>query len=214
MDYQLIRSNRKTLALVVTREGKLEVRAPKRISRQEIDRFVESRRGWALRHQEQARQRMAARPVLRYEIGGRLPFLGREYPVLAGEKAGLSAEGFRVREDRPIEPQLIRLFRELARKELAGRIERYAHRVGVRPSGLRITSASTRFGSCSGKNSLSFSYKLIWAAEELVDYVVVHELCHIRQHNHSAAFWQEVEAVLPDYRLREQALREFGRVYF
>ena len=47
-----------------------------------------------------------------------------------------------------------------------------------------------------------------------MDYVVVHELCHIRQHNHSAAFWQEVEAVLPDYRLREQALREFGRVYF
>lgn len=214
MEYQLIRSKRKTLVLVVTREGELEVRAPKRISQQEIDRFVESRREWILRHQEQARERMAARPVLRYEIGGRFPFLGREYPVLAGQRAGFSSEGFRVREDQPIEPQLTRLFRELAREGLARRIERYAPQVGVVPAGLRITSASTRFGSCSGKNSLSFSYKLIWAPEELVDYVVVHELCHIRQHNHSAAFWREVEAVLPDYRVREQALREFGRDYF
>lgn len=79
------------------------------------------------------------------------------------------------------------------------------------PSAVKVGSANTRWGSCSGKNSLNFTWKLILASEAAVDYVVVHELCHILQHNHSARFWQEVGRVLPDYKEREKLLRQLQK---
>ncbi|MBQ3537483.1 MAG: M48 family metallopeptidase, partial [Clostridia bacterium] len=79
----------------------------------------------------------------------------------------------------------------------------------VTPLRITVTGAKTRFGSCSGKNSISFSFYLMRYPEEAVDYVVVHELCHIIHHNHSAAFYKEVEKILPDYKRREKILRTY-----
>ena len=85
--------------------------------------------------------------------------------------------------------------------------ERYSEIMGVHPAGVRITGAKTRFGSCSSKNTICFSYLLMLYPREAVEYVVVHELAHIRHHDHSAAFYREVAAVLPDYRERSRLLR-------
>ena len=79
--------------------------------------------------------------------------------------------------------------------------------MGVQPTGVKITAARTRFGSCSTKNSLCFSLRLMRYPDECVDYVVVHELAHIRHKNHSRAFYQEVARYLPDYAAREAKLR-------
>ena len=98
--------------------------------------------------------------------------------------------------------------RRRAREVLPEKVRRYAVRMGVEPTGIRITSARTRFGSCSAKNSLSFSWRLMQYPEDAVDYVVVHELAHIRHHNHSAAFYALVEKFLPDYRRRAALLRQ------
>lgn len=87
------------------------------------------------------------------------------------------------------------------------RVEYYAKEMGVQPMGIKITSAKTRFGSCSGKNSLCFSWRLLLYPPEAVDYVVVHELAHIREKNHSPAFYAVVASVLPDYKAREQLLK-------
>lgn len=84
----------------------------------------------------------------------------------------------------------------------------YASLVGVKPTGLTITSARTRFGSCSAKNRLSFSWRLMDYPQEAIEYVVVHELCHIKQHNHSPAFYSEVARVLPDHKERRKLLRQ------
>lgn len=92
---------------------------------------------------------------------------------------------------------------------LPERVSYYSKLMGVEPTGIKITSAQKRFGSCSTKNSICFSYILMLYPQEAIDYVVVHELAHIRFHNHSKDFYGFIESVLPDYRNREKLLKEF-----
>ena len=95
-----------------------------------------------------------------------------------------------------------------AREELPPKVARYARIMGVSPTGVRITAARTRFGSCSGKNSLCFSWRLMAYPDAAVDYVVVHELAHIVHKNHGPQFWALVERYLPDWRQRRALLRD------
>ena len=97
--------------------------------------------------------------------------------------------------------------RRQAKVHLPQRVAYWAGVMGVRPTGIRITSARTRFGSCSGKNSLCFSLYLMAYPPEAIEYVVVHELAHIRHKNHSPAFYAEVERYLPDWRQRQTLLK-------
>ena len=99
------------------------------------------------------------------------------------------------------------LYVKRAKAILPGKIQQYARRMGVCPTGLTVTSAKTRFGSCSGKDRLSFSWRLMAYPEAAIDYVVVHELAHIRYKDHSRAFYRFIESVLPDYRDRIRLLK-------
>lgn len=96
----------------------------------------------------------------------------------------------------------------LAQEYIPQRVAVFARQMAVTPAGVRITSAQKRFGSCSGKNSLCFSWRLMQYPPEAVDYVVVHELAHVIYHDHSAAFWALVEKHMPDYRQRQDLLRD------
>ena len=168
-EYTLIRSARKTLALEVSREGEIIVRAPNRASRGDIERFVAKHEAWlekALARQRECRE---------------------EYPEpSAEEKKELIAR---------------------AKAVLPDKVEKYAAIMGVTPTGVKITNAEKRFGSCSGKNSLCFSWRLMRYPEAAIDYVVVHELAHIRHKNHGKQFYGFVASVLPDYKEREKLLR-------
>ena len=95
-----------------------------------------------------------------------------------------------------------------AHEVIPPRVAYFAQRMGVEPSGIRITSAEKRFGSCSGKNSLCFSYRIMMYPPEVIDYVIVHELAHIRHHDHSRNFYAFVESILPNYRQYEAILKE------
>ena len=108
-------------------------------------------------------------------------------------------------------PEKEAALRQRAMDYLSGRVRHYAEIMGVSPVGMKITSARTRWGSCSGKNSLCFSYRLMLLEPAAIDYVVVHELAHIRVKNHGHGFYQEVEKVLPDYRQRIALLKEGQR---
>ena len=94
-----------------------------------------------------------------------------------------------------------------AKEILPGKVRHYAALMGVVPERVTITGAKTRFGSCSGKNTICFSYLLMRYPEEAVDYVVVHELAHIKHHDHSPAFWAEVAKYMPDHKRRRKMLR-------
>ena len=108
----------------------------------------------------------------------------------------------------PLSPEEERALVRQAKEVLPQKLAYYAGLMGVSPTRLTVTHAKTRFGSCSSKNAVSFSCYLMQYPEAAVDYVVVHELAHIRHHDHSPAFWAEVEKWMPDYKARKALLRE------
>ncbi len=108
---------------------------------------------------------------------------------------------------RQVTPEEEARLRALAAEIIPARVAHYSKRMGLVPTGVRITGARKRFGSCSSKNSLCFSWRLMQYPPEAIDYVVVHEIAHIRHHNHSAAFHALVAQVLPDHRERRALLR-------
>ena len=169
MNYTLIRSRRKTLAVEINRSAEVIVRAPLHLPQREIDRFLQAKQRWIASSLERQRLRCAAHPE-------------------------------------PDEAQWARL-KELALAYLPDRVAFYAGQMGVFPSAVRFSRASTRFGSCSAKNSITFSLRLLEYPPAAIDYVVVHELAHIRYKNHGRDFYRFVASVLPDYREREKLLR-------
>lgn len=213
---QIIRSKRKTLALIVKPDGSVLVRAPLRASKALIEEFVARNQGWIEIKQAQA---LAARPLppREYVSGETFSYLGTLYPLeiveeqkepllLANGKFELAA--FCQREAASV---FERWYREHARQVLTAHVELFAREYDFHYKGIRITSARTRWGSCSAAGSLSFSWRLIQVPLRVVDYVVVHELVHTAVHNHSKRFWQRVETILPDYREHRRWLREHGR---
>ena len=109
---------------------------------------------------------------------------------------------------RQVTPQQQEELRRRAAQYIPARVAHYGAIMGLTPTNVRITSAQKRFGSCSGDNRLCFSWRLMQYPAEAVDYVVVHELAHIRHHDHSRDFWRLVESVMPDYRARQALLRD------
>ncbi len=120
-----------------------------------------------------------------------------------------SIELQRQRADKYPEPttEEIKVLKQKAKEILPLRVDFYGNLMGVKPTSLKITSAKGRFGSCSGKNGICFSYRLMMYPEEAIDYVVVHELAHIKHHNHSKQFWTFVEKFMPDYKERRRLLK-------
>ena len=171
IDYTLIRSARKTVSLQLGLDGELVVRAPNRMPKREIDRFVESKRDWVEKH---------------------LSRLPEAQPKLTEEE-----------------------LRKLARhaKEVLPEIAAYyAPLVGVDYGRITIRTQHTRWGSCSAQGNLNFNCLLMLTPDDVIEYVVVHELCHRKEMNHSARFWAEVEKVLPNYRQSRRWLKDNGGV--
>lgn len=111
-----------------------------------------------------------------------------------------------------VKAALIQIYKMLAKRCLTERVLHYQPMMGVTVTNLKINSAKTRWGSMSGKKSVNFSWWLILADDDMIDAVVVHELAHIKQMNHSDKFWAEVEKILPDWREREKRLKEFSHM--
>ncbi len=119
-------------------------------------------------------------------------------------KAKVENKKYSLKEASPEEENALR---KLAHEILPGKVSFFAPLIGVTPGRITVTGARTRFGSCSAKNNISFSFYLMRFPDEAIDYVVVHELCHILQHNHRKEFYKEIEKILPDYKEREKLLR-------
>ena len=122
------------------------------------------------------------------------------------ERARAKQQARRLAHPEPTDSERAALIAQ-AKEYLPRRTAHWSAVMGLSPAGVRITSARTRFGSCSGKNSICFSWRLMLYPPEAIDYVIVHELAHIRHHDHSPAFYREVEAYLPDWRARRALLR-------
>ena len=101
------------------------------------------------------------------------------------------------------------ILRQKAQEYIPKRVEELAKNFDKKPKSVKITSAKKRWGSCSGKGNLNFSYRCAMLPKECIDYVIVHELCHLVHHNHSKAFWELVAHHMPDYKDKERLIRNF-----
>jgi predicted metal-dependent hydrolase len=213
--YQLIRSRRKTIALIVREDGSLVVRAPLHSAEGTIRKFVERKAAWIRKTQARVDESILAR-TKKYHQGEQFLFLGKTYPlvIVPRSQTALSWESvFHLSSSaQPHAEQIfIRWYRAQAARILSERVSWYAGRNGFNYRRVKITSARTRWGSCSPDGTLCFSYRLIMAPQEVVDYVAVHELVHLDIKNHSQTFWSRVEAIMPDFRLRLEWLNRNGR---
>ena len=177
MEYELIRSKRKTLSVQIKPDGSVVVRAPLRYPQREIDRFLRERADWIRAHREIMLKRQAeqaAHPVNAL-TGAQLRDLKRRASIAFPERAAY-----------------------------------FAPLIGVTYGRITIRNQKTRWGSCSAEGNLNFNCLLLLAPPEVLDYVVVHELCHRKFMNHSPRFWAEVARVMPDYKVRRKWLKDNG----
>lgn len=201
--YLLRRGARRTIGLSIDHRG-LRVGAPRRTSLAEVEALIHRHGAWVVDKLDEWRTRR--RPeALRIVDGVRLPFLGGELPIrlaVGGGRAIWGADTLTLclKPGAAPGPFLEKALRERAREHFIRRLEALAPSLGVPVPPLALSSARTRWGSCSTKSGIRLNWRLIHFPEAVVDYVVIHELAHLRHMNHGPRFWSLVEAGCPDYR--------------
>ena len=213
---KIIRSRRRSIALVITPDGHLIVRAPLKASASLINTFVKEKHSWIQKKFKEIKQRPAAM-VHEYVEGEPFFYLGRVYPLHIVESGNNPIE----RTDRlcvcrtllpDIRHRLKCWYMQEAQREIHARCMWFSMTTGYTPKSIRITDARQRWGSCTSPGGINFSWRLIQAPLEIVDYVIVHELVHLKQHDHSKKFWAKVKEIMPDYERRKEWLRENERL--
>jgi predicted metal-dependent hydrolase len=210
---KIVRSKRRTIALVVTQEATLVVRAPIHTPLEYIKRLVNKKSAWIRRKLSEAATRNKI-PVKECVNGEGFLYLGNIVKLCIAENAFSDIElndkklylsERAVPKGRDV---LKRWYKGEALKIISARCERYAEITGCTPRSIKITNAQKRWGSCGAKGTLNFSWRLIMAPIEVIDYVIVHELVHIERLDHSKLFWDKVRGILPDYKQRKKWLKE------
>ena len=213
-DYQLIRSNRKTISLQITEAGEVLVRAPRRCPRSYIDSFVQSKERWIMQHRAQVQASLETRQEFRLKPGDSLGFCGEEYRVQLTKERRCSLDLEQkviTLPDTPVQDirQIVeRLYRRGGLPWVEERLRYWAGKMGVTYGKVNLSSAVRRWASCSANGNIHVSWLLLFAPMEAIDYVLVHELCHRVEFNHSPAFWRLVAQYQPDYPAQKQVLRQ------
>ena len=198
--YQVVRSNRKSVALVIDNEANLIVRAPLHMQDSVIDEFVQKKKRWISEKQQQVSVFGEKHPPVVVETGESLMYLGSTYAIIKDAVDGVQIAGNEliVPNEYGIE-EMTAWMKSKALRIITERVSNYAGIMGVTPGDIKLSDAKARWGSCSTKNNLNFAWRLIMCPLSVIDYVVVHELSHITYKNHSPAFWARVKTVLPNY---------------
>lgn len=212
--FKLVRSRRRTIALSVSTDQEVTVRAPLRMPKLFIVEFVEEKRDWLRRTLEYMALRPKA-PKKTFADGEPFLYMGNPYPlrVVQGQGLQLKERGFVLGADGKEEARetFVDWYREEARRELSALAESYAKAFRLRYRRIRITGARHRWGSCSVGGTINFTWRLIMAPRFVCEYVVAHELAHLKHHNHGAAFWDEVRRMFPRTDEARRWLKEHSR---
>ena len=200
----VILCDRKTYAIKLLPDGTVELRVPKYATEQMVLEVMERHRDWIVSGVARQKERC----LNSFADGAPVPFRGDKLILgTSPDEYGHRQEGMILLPKQNRAGFLSEFYRLSAKAYLPERTEMWAKKMGVSYQGVRINAAKTRWGSCSSSGSINFSLRTMMLPENCIDYIIVHELCHLKQLNHSAAFWQEVERVLPDYRKREQQIK-------
>lgn len=181
-EYEIIRSRRTSYSIALKEDGSLTVRVPFGVTDREAERLLHEKQAWITKKLNEQKLHRQNAPAPRYT---------------PEERTALEKR-----------------YQAAAKEYIPKRVEYYTSTcqdiIGDHCLRITIRDQKTRWGSCSSRKTLSFNWKLMLAPPAVLDYVVVHELCHLKHMNHSAEFWNSVEAILPDYKLKREWLKEHG----
>ncbi len=222
IDYKLLPgSERKTTDIVIERNGEIVVRPPVDYSPEQVDAVVESKRMWIYRNLAEWRDLNATAVVREWINGETFLYLGRCYrlSLVAEQESDLKLKEGRFCLNRKLideggsdaaKKAFETYYSDKGLMRIKERVRFYAAKVGVTPTSVKVKEMNYRWASCSKDDALDFHWKCMMAPPKVIDYIIVHELCHIHHRNHADAFWNEVDKVMPDYRERKEWLRVNG----
>jgi predicted metal-dependent hydrolase len=221
IEYELVRSPRRTADIVIEPDGRVIVRAPENTPPERIEDIIETKRLWIYKNLAEWRDLNATRVIREFRNGEGFLYLGRSYRLLLvadqDEPLLLKAGRFCLRRDLVDQgevPAAKAAFRDyfITRgiERISQRVSYFAPKAGVVAGKVAVRELRSRWASCSPTGNLAFHWKCMMAPPKIIDYIVVHELCHMRHLDHSDAFWNEVDKVMPDFYERKEWLRKNG----
>lgn len=217
---EVIRTNRKKTIAIKIADGRVVLRVPKKTRRNDLKTLIDGKSRWI--QEKLLYQQTNPRPAPKSFVTGELfGYQGISYPLkvetgrarrvkLDGDCIGVRVPTSVRKQSQYVATALTDWYRKEALIRLEQRVAYFSSILEVEPLSIGVRTYKARWGSCSIEGRLMFNWKIILAPEKILDYLVVHELCHLIEHNHSRAFWNHVEAVLPDYRESKKWLRDNG----
>lgn len=214
---KVIRSKRKTISLQVSDDATLIVRAPFEVSEKIINRVILKHSNWIKKKKKEIQLRDIKFSKKEFVNGEGFLYLGNYYRLrlVENQKTPLNFENeFFLSKEYLAQAKdvFIDWYRERAYEKISERVKWYAQKRGFKYNKINITNAQKRWGSCSCLNNLNFSWRLIMAPLSVIDYVVVHELVHLVEKNHSRAFWNKVKMLMTDYKKHQEWLKKNGHL--
>lgn len=213
-------SRRRTLGLTVDRAGELVVHAPADSPVEELEQWTRTRLLWV--YQKLARKGELTTRVLpvEYVTGESFSYLGRNYrlKLVSGQREVLCLDGETFLLRRDIQKNAAKHFRNWYRQNglqwLELRVAQFTQRVGAAPASIIVRDLGDRWGSCRRNGTIAFHWRLLQLPVGLIDYVIIHELAHLKEGHHGPTFWESVERALPDWHQRQEMLAKLGMRYF
>lgn len=205
---EVIRTDRRKTADIRVEDGAVSIVVPKSTASEKIDQLLLAKRTW-IKEKIILQRDMAPVHDKQYVSGEAFSYLGRNYRLKVVEGSFMPVRLLQGRlvvtlpygTEYPhmVRNALVRWYKRQAEQKLQEKVKRFAPLVGVEPTGIAIKTFKSRWGSCTVKGALEFNWQIMMAPNRMVDYVVIHELCHLIRHDHSPEFWKEVARVMPDY---------------
>jgi hypothetical protein len=225
IEYRIKRGRRKkSIAISISSACQVVVLAPQILSNERIREIVRKKSRWILRKQDDFKKLKKLYPAKEYVSGEQLLFLGRKYrlkimetedksgcePILTGRRIVINVQKNLAQGNRKqiIKDALTNWYHARTAEVLLHRIKRYSGLLNLAPKKIIVRNQQKRWGSCSRSGVLRFNWRIALAPVSIVDYVVVHEICHLKEKNHSGEFWRQVSLVIPDYKKRRQWLKD------
>ena len=194
---------RKKLLIDIDDMGFITVKAPNDTSEEVIVNAI-TLNGKLIREKLDQIAKIQERPKAKtYDEHGKFFYLGKEYFIHQLIEAPEV-------EEEELKNQLKRFYISACKKIVEERIKNYQQQLGAKPKVIEIVESNSKWGSCNSNKKISFNYRLVMAPVEIIDYVVVHELCHLIHMNHDRSFWRRVGSILPDYKEKQEYLNKFG----
>lgn len=222
ISYNIIRRPRRsTVGIVIRANNAIEVLAPACVPEKEIARLVLGKAGWIRKKLQLNAEVLARRQPRSFGDGEALPLAGRSLRLrVESGRTAVCVDGDELvvrlpryepaRRERLIRNQLAGWYKQQALAHLEQRVRHYAAVIGRAPAHTGVKGYKSRWGSCHQDGRIYFNWRIVMAPQPVIDYVVVHELCHLIEHNHSPAYWRLVESVMPGFRDAKRWLQVNG----